>query len=245
VKDHDPATAFQIIRRLRGCGVNTEHIAIHEKAGNPLTNSVDRLNRWREYFDEMLNVNTVIDEQILQQISEPLLNQNELSYQDAVPTVGEVVRAIQQIRNRRAPGKHEISAELLKAAGLPLAEWLHEIIYDVWEQEIMVKDWTEAVIIRLYKNKGDKRICDNYRGISLLVVAGKVFARILLNRIQSMLDKKLLEEQTGFRSGRSTIDKIFVLKMVMERSREFNQPLHICFINLQKAYDSVNREALW
>jgi hypothetical protein len=245
VKDHDPATAFQIIRRLRGNGMNTEHIAIHDKDGNALTNSEDRLYRWREYFDEMLNVNTVVDEKILQQIPKPRLDQKELSYQDAVPTIDEVVRAIQQVRNRRAPGKDEIPVEILKAGGQPLAEWLHEIIRDVWEQEIMVKDWTAAVLIRLYKNKGDKRICDNYRGISLLVVAGKVFARILLNRIQNMLDKKLLEEQAGFRSGRSTIDQVFILKVVMERSREFNQPLHICFIDLQKAYDSVNREALW
>ncbi|CAF4311483.1 unnamed protein product [Rotaria sp. Silwood2] len=245
VKDHDPATAFQIIRRLRGNNMNTEHIAIHDKDGNTLTNSEDRSNRWREYFDEMLNVHTVVDERILQKIPKPLLDQKDLSHQDAVPTVDEVVKAIQQIRNRRAPGKDEISAELLKAGGLPLAEWLHEIIRDVWEQEIMVKDWTAAVLIRLYKNKGDKRICDNYRGISLLVVAGKIFARILLNRIQNTLEKKLLEEQAGFRAGRSTIDQVFILKMVMERSREFNQPLHLCFIDLQKAYDSVNREALW
>ncbi|CAF4401534.1 unnamed protein product, partial [Rotaria sp. Silwood2] len=65
VKDHDPATAFQIIRRLRGNGMNTEHIAIHDKDGNILTNSEDRLHRWREYFDEMFNVNTVVDERIL------------------------------------------------------------------------------------------------------------------------------------------------------------------------------------
>ena len=60
-----------------------------------------------------------------------------------------------------------------------------------------------------------------------------------------MLDKKLLEEQADFRPGRSTLDQVFILRTVMERSREFNQPLHICFIDLQKAYDSVNRETLW
>ena len=109
----------------------------------------------------------------------------------------------------------------------------------------MVKEWTEAIIIRLYKNKGDKRVCDNYRGISLLAVAGKVFTRIILNRIQASLDRKLMEEQAGFRSRRSTMDQVFILKMVMERSREFNQPLHLCFIDLKKAYDSVNRTALW
>ncbi|CAF2129649.1 unnamed protein product [Rotaria magnacalcarata] len=109
----------------------------------------------------------------------------------------------------------------------------------------MVNEWTEAIIIRLYKNKGDKRICDNYRGISPLDVAGKIFARIILNRIQASLDRKLMEEQAGFRSRRSTMDQIFILKMVMERSREFNQPLHMCFIDLKKAYDSVHRKTLW
>ena len=138
VKDHDSLTALRIIRRLRGGGVNTEHIAIHNKDGKTLNNSIDRLNRWTEYFDETLNVNTVVDERMLQQIPKPLLNQKELSHQDAVPTGGEVVRAIQQIKNRRAPRKDEVAVELLKAGGLPLAEWLHEIIVDVWEAEIMV-----------------------------------------------------------------------------------------------------------
>ena len=120
--------------------MNTEHIAVHDRDGNTLTNSEDRLNRWREYFDLMFIVNTVVDEQILQQIPKALLDQKELSHHDAVPTVDEVVKTIQQISNRRTPGKDEISAELLEAGGLPLAEWLHEIIRDVWEQEVIVKD---------------------------------------------------------------------------------------------------------
>ena len=65
----------------------------------------------------MFNVNTVVDEQILQKIPKPLIDQKELSHQDAVPTVGEVVRAIQQIKNRRTPGKDEMTAEFLKAGG--------------------------------------------------------------------------------------------------------------------------------
>ncbi|CAF4594985.1 unnamed protein product, partial [Rotaria socialis] len=109
----------------------------------------------------------------------------------------------------------------------------------------MVADWTLAIIIRLYKNKGDKKICDNYRGISLLVVASKIFTRVILNRIQLLIDKQLLEEQAGFRTNRSTIDQVFILKMVMEKTRELNKPLHMCFIDIQKAYDSINRDLLW
>ncbi|CAF0899024.1 unnamed protein product [Didymodactylos carnosus] len=61
----------------------------------------------------------------------------------------------------------DLTAELLKAGGMEIALWLHQIIVDVWINEEMVEDWTTAILIRLHKNKEDKRICDNYRGISL------------------------------------------------------------------------------
>ena len=183
----------------------------------------------------MLNVDTTVDENVLQQIPNLKIDDQELPQQNTTSTLGEVMKAIEQIKSRKAPGKDDIPAELLKAGGQYMAEWLHEIIRDVWEQEIMIKEWTEAIIIRLYKNKGDKRICDNYRGISLLTVTGKIFARIILNRIHASLDRYLMEEQAGFRSRRSTIGQIFILKTIMERSREFNQPLHMCFIDFKKS----------
>ena len=90
-----------------------------------------------------------------------------------------------------------------------------------------------AILVRLFK-KGDKHVCDNYCGVSLLAVAGKVFARIILNRIQSVLEPKLVEERAGFRSNRSTADQIFTIKMLMEKSREYHQPLqyYICYMPL-------------
>ena len=75
----------------------------------------------------------------------------------------------------------------------------------------MVQDWNLAILIRLYK-KGEKQICDNYRGISLLNVTSKIFSRIILNRIQNMIDHRLLEVQSGFRAHRSTTDQIYILK---------------------------------
>ena len=109
----------------------------------------------------------------------------------------------------------------------------------------MVREWSMTILIKLYKNKGDRKICDNYRGIALLNITSKIFSRIILNRIQELIDHQLLETQFGFRSDRSTIDQIFTLKMTMEKRREFNKPLFMCFIDITKAYDSVNREPLW
>ncbi|CAF5049100.1 unnamed protein product, partial [Rotaria magnacalcarata] len=149
------------------------------------------------------------------------------------------------MKSRKAPGSDEVTADILKAGGEPVIKWLHEMFTEMWENEQVVKEWSSATLIRLYKNKGDKKLCDNYRGISLLSVTGKIFSRIILNRIQNSVDERLLEIQSGFRSNKSTIDQIFTLKMAMERRREFNKPLFMCFIDIAKAYDSVNRELLW
>ena len=87
--------------------------------------------------------------------------------------------------------------------------------------------------------------CNNWRGITLLSVPGKIFCSILLNRIRSAVDHLLREEQTGFRPGRSFIDQIFALQNILEQSNEWQSPLIINFIDFQKAFDSVDHKALW
>ncbi|CAF2588534.1 unnamed protein product [Rotaria sp. Silwood2] len=144
----------------------------------------------------------------------------------------------------KAPGNDEVTADLLKAGGKPVIRWLYEIFVDIWKSELMMQDWSLAILISLYK-KGEKQMCDNYRGISLLNVTSKIFSRIILNRIQNMIDYQLLEAQSGFRTQRSTVDQIHILKITMKKRREFNKSLFMCFIDLTKAYDSVNRDLLW
>jgi hypothetical protein len=148
------------------------------------------------------------------------------------------------MKSRKAPGNDEVTADVLKAGGPPVLRWLYEIFTDVWKNEEIVEDWNLAILIRLFK-EGDKQLCDNYRGISLLNVTSKLFSRMILNRIQQLIDNQLLEAQAGFRANRSTIDQIFTMKMIMEKRKEFNKPLFLCFIDITKAYDSVNRELLW
>ena len=245
IKQHDTATAYAMIRRLRGGRAKIENHPILDKQGCLLTNSKERLNRWKDYFNGLLNVPSVVNQATIQQIPSTAITISERERQDKTPTLNEVQCAIKQLKNGKAPGNDGISIDVIKAGGLPLAKWLHEIFVDIWENEVMIEDWRTAILVRLYKNKGDKKICDNYRGISLLVATSKIFSRIILNRVQGHLDKQLLEEQAGFRSNRSTIDQIFILKMIMEKSRNNNKPLHMCFIDIMKAYDSVDRTLLW
>ena len=65
--------------------------------------------------------------------------------------------------------------------------------------------------------------------------------KVLIKRISRGVSK----EQVGFRSGRSAIEQIFVLRNIIEQSVELNASVYICFNDYENAFDSVHREALW
>jgi sorting nexin-29 len=87
--------------------------------------------------------------------------------------------------------------------------------------------------------------CSNYRGISLLNSGYKIYAKIITQRFKTISEAILLEEQNGFRRGRSRIDNVFTVKQTIEKRREFNLETHIAFLDLEKAFDRVNRKQLW
>ena len=93
--------------------------------------------------------------------------------------------------------------------------------------------------------KGDLHFCDNWCGISLLDVVGKLLARILQDRLKTIADNFLPDSQCGFRTGRGCIDMIFVARQLLEKTIEHNSELYVLFVDLRKAYDSIPRDALW
>jgi len=80
---------------------------------------------------------------------------------------------------------------------------------------------------------------------ALLSVLGKVFAHVLLARLDPLLQKHRRPHQSGFTRCRSTLDAILALRLLTEIHREFQQPLHVAFVDLKAAFDSVDRNALW
>ena len=117
----------------------------------------------------------------------------------------------------------------------------------MWMKEAIPQDFKNAAIIHLYKRKGNPQVCDNHRGISLLSIAGKILAKILLNRLNVHLDQKGLipEKQCGFRKDRGTIDMIFTERQLQKKSQEQNVDLYMTFVDLNKAFDTVSRGELW
>ena len=97
--------------------------------------------------------------------------------------------------------------------------------------------------LSLYKNKGEKSDCSNYRGITLLSIADKILARVWLNRfISTIAQENTPESQGGLRSNRWTVDMIFVLRQIQEKCRLRNIGLYAAFVDLTKAFDTVSRD---
>ncbi|VDM05703.1 unnamed protein product [Schistocephalus solidus] len=116
----------------------------------------------------------------------------------------------------------------------------------MWHQGQIPQDFKDATIVDLQKKKGNRQLCDNHRVISLLSIAGKIFDRILLNRLNAHLEQGLLpESQCGFRRQRGTIDMIFAARQLQEKCQEMRTHFYTTFVDLTKAFDTVNCDGLW
>ena len=87
--------------------------------------------------------------------------------------------------------------------------------------------------------------CNNYRGISLLNIVGKLFAKVVLMKLRILAERIYPESLCGFRAKRATIDMIFSIKQLQEKCREQGNPVYVAFIDLTKAFDVVSRDGLF
>ena len=110
----------------------------------------------------------------------------------------------------------------------------------------MPQQCKDAIIMVLHKNK-DRTEYGNYRGISLIAHAGKIMLKIIARRLSEYCKRVgiLPEEQSCFRPNRSTTDIMFVIRRLQELARKKRIPLYVRFMDLTKAYDSVDRTLLW
>ena len=112
-----------------------------------------------------------------------------------------------------------------------------------WEKEQLPNQWNEGIICPLYK-KGDRLDCTNYRPITLLNVAYKIYAIILNQRLVDTVETELGDYQSGLRRNRSTIDNIFMIRQIIEKYYEYNADIHNIFLDYIHAFDSVKRNKI-
>ena len=171
----------------------------------------------------------------------------------------------------KSPGIDGIPAEVYQYGGEKVTVCLHDLFIKCWEQGLVPQDLRDAIIVSLYKNKGVKSDCSNYRGITLLSIAGKVLARRgERTREPVWLPGQQRDNRHGLRTPPdpgevpgtkqgpirsfhrpdqglwySKQGGSVVLRQIQEKCREQNKGLFVAFIDLTKAFDTVSREGLW
>ena len=108
------------------------------------------------------------------------------------------LRAVQTLKNGKAPGIDQITAELLNADTESTCVELRRLFDLIWHEATVPEQWKQGLICKIPK-KGNLRQCGNWRGVTLLPIASKVLGKILISRIQGSVDHRLRKEQAGFR----------------------------------------------
>ena len=232
----DMKTLYEVTRKLTKKNNNQDR-PIKDKEGNTITKEEDKLRRWAEHFQDVLNREPPEEEADIEEGAALPVNTNNI-------TEEEVKKAIKQLKSGKAPGSDNIQAEVLKADINITAKMLHPLINQIWEEEMVPGQWREGLLVKLPK-KGDLSKCENYRGITLLSLPSKVLTRIMLERLRDAVDKKLRNEQAGSRKGRSCNDQITTLRIIIEQSIEWQSSLYLNFVDFEKAFDSISRDVMW
>lgn len=193
-------------------------------------------NAWKRHYTQLL---TESRPQYLE--TEVELDEVEYDANDEV-TAREVEAAIKSLKNNKAIGPGGVPNELLKHGPKVLFELLAYIFTLFYQEQDLPQEWTEAYMSNIYK-KGDRKDCNNYRGLSVVNSISRVYGRLIRDKIEK--EMRDIEEQNGFRAGRSCIDSLFTLKQVVEKRLDRGLQTHVVFVDLTKAYDSVPLMKLW
>lgn len=232
---------YKVLKNLRN-KKTTRTSAIKNKEGNIITENEMVMQRWKEHFQELLcegHYQNFIDKKIPARNTEQKEQENYTCF-----TEKDIEEAIRLIRNGKATGHDKISAEMLKCMGEVGNRKLLEVCNKAWEEGTIPEDWQIGVIVPIHK-KGDTKDCSNYRGITLLSSALKIYERLLEEKLRIHIEPTMDEAQSGFRKGRSVHDHIFTIKQIIEKAHLSKTSACIAFIDLEKAFDRVRRREIW
>ena len=120
----------------------------------------------------------------------------------------------------------------------------------MWRKEAIPQEFKDATIIHLFKRNGNPQVCDNHRGITLLSIAGKILARVLLNRLNEQsgflpesqcANRKPVWIQEGQRNNRHDLYSTTASRKMPGQ----NVDHYMTFVDFTKAFNTVSREGLW
>ena len=163
---------------------------------------------------------------------------------DCPITCSEVNTILNKIKTGKSSGPDKILNEVIKYSKPIILNAYTKLFNIILKTGCYPKSWEQSYIIAIHKS-GDKTNLNNYRGIALMNCLSKIFSAILNARLKNFMGDKYNNSQFGFRENHRTSDSLFILKSLINKYLHKNKrKIYVCFVDLQKAFDSLWRTGL-
>ena len=156
----------------------------------------------------------------------------------------EVKWALGSITTNKARGGHGIPVELFQILKDEAMKVLHSICQQTWKTQQWPQDWKRSVFIPIPKKDNAKK-CSNYCTIALISHTSKLMLKTLQARLLQYVNCELPDVQAGFRKGRGSRGQIANSHWIIEKAREFQKNIYLCFIDYAKAFYYMDHNKLW
>ena len=155
--------------------------------------------------------------------------------------------AVKAIKTGKAGGTDGIVGEFVKYGGATLRQALVGLFGKILEDGEVPQDWNRSRITLVHKGGGKSREdIGNYRPIAVMNILAKMFGWVINRKLTTWMEesKVLGEEQSGFRKNRGGLENVLVMKEIIEQSTKLGKELYLVFLDIEKAYDRVDRRRL-
>jgi hypothetical protein len=243
----DPRSAWKSIKEINA-GFSGHHekavaMKMRKKDGTLARTEAENAKVLFDHFHQVVNRKelSAFDPTVLQEIDPRPIN----TALDNPPTSSEIKAALRKMQYEKSPGKNGIPTEAFKnLQGRPLAVFMKLIALFWQNSQFNPVDW-QQIKLSILPKKGDLADPNKWRGIALGDIAAKCISSIIASRLTKYLSEFGIDEQCGSLFGKGCADATFTLKTALQTLREHNHEAHVLFVDLVKAYDTVNRELLW
>lgn len=169
-----------------------------------------------------------------------------IGFMDASFSIQDVNNAISSLSRDKARGYDDLPNECIIFSPPTFRTLLSELFNMIKQSNTFPSGWSHGKLVLIHK-RGPIEFLSNYRPLTVNISFVGLYSRLLNSRLSSLVEAHDLlgEIQSGFRPNRSCVDNSFVLNTILWKAKLEGKNVHAAYIDIKKAYDTVNRERLW
>lgn len=229
---HDNFNLYKKVKEMAGTGQKryANNILVDDN-NKIIIDPEQKMMTWKNYLQNLFNDNRPFEFEIRNNDEGPDIQ------------IDEVRKAIQLAKTGKAMGPDEIPTEMLKLLDDDGLKRLTELINNIYSTGVIPKEWLVSTFVTLPKTKNARK-CNEFRTISLMSHALKILLRIVHQRIYSKCEQNITDTQFGFRNNMGTREALFGINVLLQRCKDVNKDVYLCFLDYNKAFDTVRHEKL-